>query len=444
LAIAGRIKLVNPPERDLVRGEDGLFRLASGQPAETDANVELISGALESSNVNPAEALVNMVSLARQFEMQMKVLSNAQENHRSADKMLSMNRLTLDRHAPFPAHLPHRPGRPADPAGRDFQQPGQRFHHRLQAGRAVFEDLLYQIIRQPGAQSSQQTQLPSGFQLGVGARVVATERIFTQGSLQQTANSLDVAISGRGFFQVQLPDGSTAYTRDGSFQVDSQGNLVTASGYAVLPNMQIPPDALVVSIAKDGVVSVTQPGNPNTSRNSARSSWPPSSIRPACRARARTCSSRPPPPGSAQVNNPGTQRPGRAQPELHRDLQRQRGRGTGQHDHRPARLRTEFPRHHHLGSDAPASDPDLMTRREGETEEPAMKSTLRVILASPPPLAGCATPPPATAIKEPLAGPSPGRVATSGNGAIFQSGKQPAPAGHGLFEDRRAAMWAIP
>lgn len=130
--------------------------------------------------------------------------------------------------------------------------------------RAVFEDLLYQIIRQPGAQSSQQTQLPSGFQLGVGVRPVATERIFTQGSLQQTQNALDVAISGKGFFQIQLPDGSTAFTRDGSFQVDSQGNIVTASGYAVLPNMQVPQDALLISIARDGVVSVTLPGNPNT------------------------------------------------------------------------------------------------------------------------------------------------------------------------------------
>jgi flagellar basal-body rod protein FlgG len=130
--------------------------------------------------------------------------------------------------------------------------------------RAVFEDLLYQIIRQPGAQSSQQTQLPSGFQLGVGVRPVATERIFTQGSLQQTQNALDVAISGKGFFQIQLPDGSTAFTRDGSFQVDSQGNIVTASGYSVLPNMQVPQDALLISIARDGVVSVTLPGNPNT------------------------------------------------------------------------------------------------------------------------------------------------------------------------------------
>ncbi|MDO9224433.1 MAG: flagellar basal-body rod protein FlgG [Pseudomonadota bacterium] len=128
--------------------------------------------------------------------------------------------------------------------------------------RAVFEDLLYQTIRQAGAQSSQQTQLPSGFQLGVGVRTVATERLFEQGALQQTNNPLDVAINGRGFFQIQMPDGSLAYTRDGSFQTDSQGNLVTASGYALLPNMQIPANALITSIARDGIVSVTTQGNP--------------------------------------------------------------------------------------------------------------------------------------------------------------------------------------
>ncbi|MGQ9686377.1 MAG: flagellar basal-body rod protein FlgG [Thiobacillaceae bacterium] len=128
--------------------------------------------------------------------------------------------------------------------------------------RAVFEDLLYQVIRQPGAQSSQQTQLPSGFQLGVGVRTVATERIHTQGALQQTGNTLDVAINGRGFFQILMPDGSTTYTRDGSFQVDSQGTLVTASGYAVQPNITIPADAITVTIARDGTVSVTQPGVP--------------------------------------------------------------------------------------------------------------------------------------------------------------------------------------
>ena len=114
--------------------------------------------------------------------------------------------------------------------------------------RAVFEDLLYQTLRQPGAQSSQQTMIPSGLQLGTGVRPVATERIHSQGNLQKTENPLDVAINGKGFFQILMPDGSTAYTRDGSFQVDSQGQMVTASGYPVQPAMTIPADALSVTI----------------------------------------------------------------------------------------------------------------------------------------------------------------------------------------------------
>jgi flagellar basal-body rod protein FlgG len=127
--------------------------------------------------------------------------------------------------------------------------------------RAVFEDLLYQNIRQPGAQSSQQTQLPSGLQLGTGVRSVATERNFSQGNLQETGNSKDVAIQGEGFFQVLLPDGATAYTRDGSFQVDNQGQLVTASGYAVQPAITIPADATSLTIGRDGTVSITQAGS---------------------------------------------------------------------------------------------------------------------------------------------------------------------------------------
>ncbi len=126
--------------------------------------------------------------------------------------------------------------------------------------RAVFEDLLYQTVRQPGAQSSQTTQIPSGLQIGTGVRPVASERIQTQGNLQQTGNSLDMAIQGSGFFQVQLPDGTTAYTRDGSFQRDSQGQLVTSSGYVVQPAITIPSDALSITVGKDGTVSVTQPG----------------------------------------------------------------------------------------------------------------------------------------------------------------------------------------
>src|ERR1700693_359557 len=105
--------------------------------------------------------------------------------------------------------------------------------------RAVFEDLMYQTLRQPGAQSSQQTQLPSGLQLGTGVRPVATEKLFTQGNLQQTSNPLDLAIQGAGFFQVLLPDGTTAYTRDGAFQVNNQGALVTSSGYPVQPAVTI-------------------------------------------------------------------------------------------------------------------------------------------------------------------------------------------------------------
>ncbi|WMW82341.1 flagellar basal-body rod protein FlgG [Undibacterium cyanobacteriorum] len=127
--------------------------------------------------------------------------------------------------------------------------------------RAVFEDLLYQTVRQPGAQSSQQTQLPSGLQLGVGVRPVATERIFTQGNLQQTGNNKDVAINGQGFFQVLLPDGTTAYTRDGSLQVDNQGQLVTSSGFVIQPAITIPANAQSITVGRDGTVSVTQPGS---------------------------------------------------------------------------------------------------------------------------------------------------------------------------------------
>ena len=132
--------------------------------------------------------------------------------------------------------------------------------------RAVFEDLLYQTLRQPGAQSSQQSQLPTGLQIGTGVKPVATARIFSQGNLQQSGNPLDIAIQGNGFFQVLMPDGSTAYTRDGSFQVDSQGQLVTSSGFSVQPAITIPANALSVTIGRDGVVSVLRAGSPTPSQ----------------------------------------------------------------------------------------------------------------------------------------------------------------------------------
>lgn len=127
-------------------------------------------------------------------------------------------------------------------------------------GRAAFEDLMYQTQKQAGAQTTQQTQSPSGLNIGTGVRVVATEKMFTQGNMLQTGNDLDLMVNGRGFFQVQMADGSTAYTRDGSFQVSSQGELVTSSGYPIQPGITIPADAQKVSIGSDGTVSVTLAG----------------------------------------------------------------------------------------------------------------------------------------------------------------------------------------
>ena len=127
--------------------------------------------------------------------------------------------------------------------------------------RAIFADMLYQNVRQVGAQSSQDTLLPSGLMLGIGVRTVATEKLFTQGNLQQTDNQLDMAIQGRGFFEILLPDGSQAYSRDGTFMMDDQGQLVTASGFQLQPNITIPEDALSVTIGGDGTVSVRLPGS---------------------------------------------------------------------------------------------------------------------------------------------------------------------------------------
>ncbi|MDM0089766.1 MULTISPECIES: flagellar basal-body rod protein FlgG [unclassified Variovorax] len=126
---------------------------------------------------------------------------------------------------------------------------------------AVFEDLMYQNLRQVGANSTEQSQLPTGLQLGLGVRTVATSRSFTQGSMQQTNNQLDVAVKGNGFFQVTQPDGTIGYTRDGSFQVDAQGRLVTSSGLPVANGITVPPNAVSVSIANDGTVSATLSGN---------------------------------------------------------------------------------------------------------------------------------------------------------------------------------------
>ncbi|CRL48187.1 MULTISPECIES: flagellar basal-body rod protein FlgG [Pseudomonas] len=128
--------------------------------------------------------------------------------------------------------------------------------------RAEFQDLLYQIKRQPGAQSTQDSELPSGLQVGTGVRIVGTQKNFTAGSLQTTEQPLDLAVDGRGFFQILQPDGTTSYTRDGTFHLDSNGQIVNASGFALEPAIVIPNDAQTFTVGRDGTVSITVPGNP--------------------------------------------------------------------------------------------------------------------------------------------------------------------------------------
>lgn len=126
--------------------------------------------------------------------------------------------------------------------------------------RAIFADLLYQNEVQVGAQSSQDTQNPSGLNIGTGVQVVATEKLHTQGNIIQTGNSLDVAIQGRGYLQILMPDGSLAYTRDGSLQLDAQGNLVSSLGYPVQPGMTMPEGAQSITVSTDGIISVQVQG----------------------------------------------------------------------------------------------------------------------------------------------------------------------------------------
>jgi flagellar basal-body rod protein FlgG len=131
----------------------------------------------------------------------------------------------------------------------------------FKSSRASFQDLVYQNKGQPGGQTTEQTQSPSGLMLGTGVRVVGTEKLFTQGDISQTGNSLDVAIQGSGFLQVSMPDGSTAYTRDGSLHTDPNGQLVTADGYPLSPSITLPPNVGSITIGSDGTVSATSSGS---------------------------------------------------------------------------------------------------------------------------------------------------------------------------------------
>ena len=132
--------------------------------------------------------------------------------------------------------------------------------------RAVFEDLIYQNYRQVGAANTQQNEVPTGLNIGTGVKVVATEKNHTQGNLVTTNNALDLAVNGRGFFQVLQPDGSVAYTRDGSFSLDSNGQVVTANGYPLQPAITVPQGAQSITVGKDGTVSVQLAGQAQPSQ----------------------------------------------------------------------------------------------------------------------------------------------------------------------------------
>ncbi len=127
-------------------------------------------------------------------------------------------------------------------------------------GTALFEDLIYQNLRQVGGNTADNAELPTGLHIGLGVRTVATARTYSQGNLQQTDNNLDVAINGNGFFRIQLPDGSVAYTRDGSFKLNNQGQIVTNQGYLLVDSPTVPENARSLTIGKDGQITVLVPG----------------------------------------------------------------------------------------------------------------------------------------------------------------------------------------
>ena len=132
----------------------------------------------------------------------------------------------------------------------------------FKSDRTAFQDLMYQNVRQVGAQSTQNTQYSTGLSLGTGVRIAATEKNYAQGSVLQTGGNLDMSVSGLGFFQITMPDGTLSYTRDGSFSMDAQGNVVTSTGYPLSPAITIPANAQSVTVGTDGTVSVTLAGSP--------------------------------------------------------------------------------------------------------------------------------------------------------------------------------------
>lgn len=176
--------------------------------------------------------------------------------------------------------------------------------------RAVFEDLLYQNVRQPGGATTQQTENPTGLMLGTGVRLVATEKSHAQGNLQQTGNALDVAIDGRGYLEIQMPDGSLAYTRDGSLRLSAQGELVTSQGFAIQPNITVPDGIESITVAADGTVTAKLPGQPQPLEIGTLTLTDfvnPAGLQPrGGNLYAETAASGPPQPGTASLDGLGS------------------------------------------------------------------------------------------------------------------------------------------
>ena len=170
----------------------------------------------------------------------------------------------------------------------------------------MFQDLLYQNVRAGRrGRPPQNTQAPTGLELGTGVQLVSTEKLYTQGNVNQTGNSLDLAINGRGFFQVLMPDGTLAYTRDGSFQISATGQVVTASGYPCSRRSRFRRAPRAITIGTDGTVQRAACRPERADRRSARCSSPNSSTRRACSRTARTCWSQSASSGTAQTGQPG-------------------------------------------------------------------------------------------------------------------------------------------
>lgn len=168
-----------------------------------------------------------------------------------------------------------------------------------------FQDLIYTTLRQPGADSVQNQQLPTGLQIGHGVRVAGNTRHFAMGTVELTGNPLDIAIEGQGFFKVQAPGGGFRFTRDGAFRVNSNGELVTSDGFFVEPRMTIPTDAISVTVGNDGTVSVISAGSPNTSQNVGQLTLARFANPAGLKAEGRNLFSESPASGNAQEVTPG-------------------------------------------------------------------------------------------------------------------------------------------